>query len=90
MKAIVKKGYVVHFKGKMYREGMEIPSSIVQEILKYQHWKVEVTDGNKKETEKGKTEGTATTSGDGKKEEKIEDITSNRMIKDDNVRKRGK
>lgn len=79
MTAVVRKGYIVICGGKRYEEGAEVPSSVLKSVLEKQSWKVEVKDGEK---EKGKEV-------KGQKEEKLEDVSSNRMVGDSLVKKRG-
>ena len=79
MAAIVRKGYIVICGGKRYEEGMEIPSSVLKDVVEKQSWKVEVKDGKKEEGKEVKRQ----------KEEKLEDISSNRMVGDSLTKKRG-
>jgi hypothetical protein len=87
MKVIVRKGYVVRLRGKLYGEGTELPSPIITEVLKDQSWKVytveEKVDGRKKENKKAKeTETTEDT-------KKVEDVVNNRMVGETLVKTRG-
>jgi hypothetical protein len=87
MKVIVRKGYVVRLRGKLYGEGTELPSPIITEVLKDQSWKVytveEKVDGRKKENKKAKE--TETT----EDPKKVEDVVNNRMVGETLVKTRG-
>ncbi len=90
MKVIVRKGYVVRVRGKLYGEGTELPSPIINEVLKDQSWKVytveEKVDGRKKENKKAKE--TETTEG-AEDQKKVEDVVNNRMVGETLAKTRG-
>jgi hypothetical protein len=87
MKAVVKKSYIVMQNGFRFVEGMEIPSNLLPSVLQNQSWKIEVIEDGKKEKEDSSS--TGATKEETEKEKEIEDITSNRMMEEKKVRKRG-
>jgi 23S rRNA pseudoU1915 N3-methylase RlmH len=84
--AIVRKGYVVHWRNEFYREGVIIPPQILKEIENKQSWKLNIieikedSNGKTKENEESKKS----------EETKIEDISTNRMVEDSLIKKRGR
>jgi len=86
MKATVKNTYVVYCGDKRFKGGEEIPPSLISEVLKTQDWKVQVKE-DVKEEEKSSTGGKAAE--EETKEQKIKDITKNRMMNEERTKTRG-
>jgi len=74
MEAVVKKGYVVFWKNRTFAGGDKLSSPIVEDVLKDQHWKVEVITPKKEKVKEVKQD--------------IKEVVENRMIEGSEVKKK--
>lgn len=75
MEAIVKKGYVTFWKNRTFVGGETISSPIVEDVLKDQHWKIEVVKSKKEKKEK-------------EEEQELKEIIENKMMENNEVKKK--
>ena len=80
----VRKGYVVSFGQRFWKEGETLPPSILDKVKRNQAWKLENNDGkkesntNRKDKEENEQKG--------KKGQEIADIANNRMLDKNTIR----